>query len=66
MSWCYFSKIVKPPTQIINQFRRYTLCFTVDNITVKRPGNGISPMEWDNIIGKGAKKDFKEDEMIEL
>lgn len=40
--------------------------FTEDNLTVKRPGNGISPMRWDDIIGKQAKHDFIEDELIEL
>ncbi|MXS72246.1 N-acetylneuraminate synthase [Flavobacteriaceae bacterium W22] len=38
--------------------------FSEDNITVKRPGNGISPMRWDEIIGKKAIKDFKQDELI--
>lgn len=40
--------------------------FTEDNITVKRPGNGISPMKWFEVIGKKAPKDFEEDELIEL
>ena len=40
--------------------------FTEDNITVKRPGNGISPMEWENVIGKVAKRNFQEEELIEL
>lgn len=40
--------------------------FTEKNLTVKRPGNGISPMMWDEIIGKSAKKDFKIDEIIEI
>jgi len=40
--------------------------FTEENITVKRPAIGISPMEWDNVINKVAKRDFKEDELIEL
>jgi len=40
--------------------------FTEDNITVKRPGTGISPMEWDNIIGRKAIRDFNEDKLIEL
>jgi N,N'-diacetyllegionaminate synthase len=40
--------------------------FTKENITCKRPGTGISPMEWDNVIGKRAKRDFKEDELIEI
>lgn len=40
--------------------------FTEDNLTVKRPGNGISPMEWENVIGKIAKKNFEADQQIEL
>lgn len=40
--------------------------FTEFNITVKRPATGISPMKWDEVIGKTAKKDFKKDEIIEL
>lgn len=38
--------------------------FTEQNLTTKRPGNGISPMRWDEIIGTVAVKDFKEDELI--
>ncbi len=40
--------------------------FTEKNITVKRPGTGITPMKWDEVIGKSAKRDFTEDELIEL
>ena len=40
--------------------------FCETNLTVKRPGNGISPMRWEEVIGKIAKKDFQEDELIEL
>ena len=39
--------------------------FSKNNIGIKRPGNGVSPMEWDLVIGKVAKRDFKEDELIE-
>ena len=39
---------------------------TEKNITVKRPGNGISPMKWDEVLGQIAKRDFKEDELIEI
>lgn len=39
-------------------------CFTAENIAVKRPGNGISPMMWDRILGEIAQKDYKEDELI--
>ncbi|MDD5997069.1 MAG: N-acetylneuraminate synthase [Bacteroidales bacterium] len=40
--------------------------FTEENLTVKRPGNGISPMRWSEVIGKTAAKDFEEEEMIVL
>lgn len=40
--------------------------FTEENLTVKRPGNGISPIRWNEIIGKTAKRDFIEDELIEI
>lgn len=40
--------------------------FTEENLTVKRPGNGISPMRWSDILGRKAKRDFEEDELIEL
>ncbi|NWQ39155.1 N-acetylneuraminate synthase [Bacillus sp. EB106-08-02-XG196] len=40
--------------------------FTERNLTVKRPGNGVSPMKWFEVIGKTAVRDFEEDELIEL
>ena len=40
--------------------------FTEKNITVKRPGTGISPMKWLEVLGKTAVRDFEEDELIEL
>jgi len=40
--------------------------FQENNITAKRPGTGISPMKWDEVIGKRAKRDFEKDEMIEI
>ena len=40
--------------------------FTEDNITVKRPGTGISPMKWFDTLGKKASRDFHKDELIEL
>lgn len=39
---------------------------TPENITVKRPGNGISPMKWYDVIGTKAIRDFTEDELIEI
>lgn len=40
--------------------------FSEENLTAKRPGTGISPMRWDEVIGKIAQKDFIEDDLIEL
>lgn len=39
---------------------------TEENITVKRPGNGISPMRWDEVLGTTAIRNFGADELIEL
>lgn len=38
--------------------------FTADNITVKRPGTGISPMKWDEVIGQRAARDYIVDQLI--
>ena len=40
--------------------------FTADNITCKRPGNGISPMKWHEVLGKRAECDFGADELVSL
>lgn len=40
--------------------------FSETNITAKRPGTGLSPMAWDDVIGQVAKRHFKYDEKIEL
>ncbi len=39
--------------------------FTKDNLAVKRPGNGISPMKWYDIIGNIASKNYKKDDLID-
>lgn len=38
--------------------------FSVDNITIKRPGNGISPMRWEEVLGQVARRDYQEDDLI--
>jgi N,N'-diacetyllegionaminate synthase len=40
--------------------------FTENNISVKRPGTGISPMKWYDVLGKVAARDFEPDQLIEL
>ena len=38
--------------------------FTADNLTTKRPGTGISPMLWDQVMGRPANRDYTKDELI--
>lgn len=40
--------------------------FSDENLTTKRPGSGISPMRWKEVIGKSANRDFAQDEEIEI
>ena len=39
---------------------------TEENLTVKRPGTGISPMRWEEVVGTKAIKDFSEEDLIEI
>jgi N,N'-diacetyllegionaminate synthase len=38
--------------------------FSEENLSLKRPGQGISPMRWDEVIGQTAQKSYKEDDLI--
>jgi N,N'-diacetyllegionaminate synthase len=40
--------------------------FSETNLTVKRPGTGLSPMRWDEVLGCKASRNFSPDELIEL
>jgi N,N'-diacetyllegionaminate synthase len=40
--------------------------FSESNVIVKRPGTGLSPMRWDEVLGRKAPRDFAPDELIEL
>lgn len=40
--------------------------FTEKNLTTKRPGTGLNPMKWDEVIGTAAIRDFEEDELIDI
>jgi N,N'-diacetyllegionaminate synthase len=39
--------------------------FTEENLTVKRPGTGLSPMRWDEIIGRVSERNYQPDELID-
>ena len=39
---------------------------TEENLTCKRPGNGISPMKWNSLIGRVASKSYKPDDLIDF
>lgn len=68
-------KLSKSETKNINIARKSIVAgkdilkgeiFTESSLDIKRPGDGISPMRWDEIIGRMAIKDFKEDELIQI
>ncbi len=40
--------------------------FSEENLTTKRPGSGVSPMMWNDVLGRTAIRDFREDELIEI
>jgi N-acetylneuraminate synthase len=41
-------------------------CYSAENLTVKRPGTGLSPMRWREVLGREAPRDLEKDELIEL
>ena len=49
---------------VANQAIKNGDIFTEDNLTIKRPGNGINPMRWDEFIGTKALKNYEVDELI--
>jgi N,N'-diacetyllegionaminate synthase len=49
---------------VANQIIKKGDLLTNENITVKRPGGGMSPMQWDEVIGTTASKDYNADELI--
>nr|WP_242518803.1 SAF domain-containing protein [Halochromatium roseum] len=40
--------------------------FTPENVTAKRPGTGLSPMRWDEVMGRIARRDYTIDELLEI
>lgn len=60
------NKIVARKSIVAAEKIRKGEVFSEKNLTTKRPGNGISPMQWFDILGKEASYDFEEDELIKL
>ena len=58
------NKVVARKSIIANTEIKKGDIFTEINLTIKRPGSGVSPMQWDNIIGQEADKDYLEDDLI--
>jgi N,N'-diacetyllegionaminate synthase len=50
---------------VASKFIKKGELFSNENLTTKRPGNGISPMSWEQIIGKVSKKNYELDDLIE-
>ncbi len=50
---------------VAKRFIRQGEVFTADNVTAKRPGTGLSPMRWDEVMGSTARRDFSPDELLE-
>ncbi len=60
------NKVVARKSIIAKTSIRKGEIYTEDNLTCKRPGNGISPMHWYDVMGKTAEKDFDIDTLIEV
>ena len=51
---------------VASRFIKSGTIFTADDLEIKRPGGGISPMLWSEVVGKVAYRDFEKDEMIKI
>lgn len=60
------NKVVARKSIVASRSIKQGEVFSEENLTTKRPGTGISPMKWYEVIGKVASRDFSEDEIIEL
>ncbi|MCX2680682.1 N-acetylneuraminate synthase [Galbibacter sp. EGI 63066] len=58
------NKVIARKSIVANKQIKKGELFTEENITVKRPGNGLSPMKWDSVIGSVAQKDYEEDDLL--
>lgn len=60
------NKLVTRKSLVASRVIKAGEAFTAENLTAKRPAAGISPMLWDEIVGKMAPRDFIADELIDL
>jgi N,N'-diacetyllegionaminate synthase len=60
------NKLVARKSLVASQAIKAGEVFSTKNITAKRPGTGISPMRWDEVIGCSAPRDFSVDDLIKL
>ena len=60
------NKLVTRKSLVASRAIRAGEVFTAENLTAKRPGTGISPMRWDEVVGGSAPRDFLADVLIEL
>ena len=60
------NKTVARKSLVASRFIRQGEIFDESNVTAKRPGTGISPMRWDEAMGRRALRDFNVDDLIEL
>ncbi|MDO9235820.1 MAG: N-acetylneuraminate synthase [Aquabacterium sp.] len=60
------NKPVARKSLVASQSIKVGEAFSAQNITTKRPGTGISPMRWDEVMGRIATRDFAADELIKL
>jgi N,N'-diacetyllegionaminate synthase len=58
------NRVVARKSLVANGDIRKGELFSAENLVTKRPGSGLSPMEWDSLIGTKAAKDFFEDDLI--
>lgn len=58
------NKTIVRKSLVANQPIKMGERFSADNITAKRPGAGISPMRWYEVLGRAAQKDYEKDELI--
>jgi N,N'-diacetyllegionaminate synthase len=59
------NKPVARKSLVANRVIKAGEVFTAENLTTKRPGTGISPMRWDEFLGKKAVRNFATDELID-